>query len=113
VLAPLPVQELAGQSAPGSTFLLPEGFILRNHQVRLHIVQERANPLFWKLLKRFGTFAPAAMLINTSFNKSGESLVAKPADAFCSHFCSGIDALVIGNLFLSRIPFQLWPSRTS
>jgi len=92
-----------GTVRPG-VHVLPEGFILPNHQVRLHIVQERANPLFWKLLKRFGTVAPAPMLINTSFSISGESLVAKPQDAFRSYFCSGTDALVIGNLFLSKNP---------
>jgi carbamoyltransferase len=84
--------------------VLPDGFTQPGNQVRLHVVQEKANPLFWKLLKRFGTVAPAPMLINTSFNLAGESLVTKPQDAFRSYFCSGIDALVIGNFFLSKSP---------
>jgi len=99
-----------GRVRPGAN-VLPEGFALPNNQVRLHLVQEKANPLFWKLLKQFGTVAPAPMLINTSFNLAGESLVAKPQDAFRSYFCSGIDALVIGNFFLLKnaVPGLLAP----
>jgi carbamoyltransferase len=92
-----------GTVRPGED-VLPDGFTLPGNQVRLHVVQEKANPLFWKLLKRFGTVAPAPMLINTSFNLAGEALVTKPQDAFRSYFCSGIDALVIGNFFLSKSP---------
>jgi carbamoyltransferase len=82
--------------------VLPEGFALPGKRVRLHVVQEKANPLFWRLLKRFGEVAPAPMLINTSFNLAGEPLVSKPQDAFRSYFCSGVDALVIENFVLSK-----------
>jgi len=82
--------------------VLPEGFALPGKRVRVHVVQEKANPLFWRLLKRFGEVAPAPMLINTSFNLAGEPLVTKPQDAFRSYFCSGLDALVIENFVLSK-----------
>jgi carbamoyltransferase len=88
---------------PGAE-VLPEGFTLPGNQVRLQVVEKRANPLFWQLLKRFGTVAPAPMLINTSFNMAGEALVAKPQDALRSYFCSGIDALVIDRFVLSKYP---------
>ena len=84
--------------------VLPEGFALPGGRVRVHVVQQKANPLFWKLLKRFGEVAPAPMLINTSFNLAGEPLVTKPQDAFRSYFCSGLDALVIENFVLSNQP---------
>jgi carbamoyltransferase len=84
--------------------VLPEGFALPGNQVRVHVVQEKANPLFWRLLKRFGAVAPAPMLINTSFNLAGEPLVGKPQDALRSYFCSGIDALVIESFLLSKYP---------
>lgn len=92
-----------GTVLPGND-VLPEGFALPGNQVRLHVVQEKANPLLWRLLKHFGAVAPAPMLINTSFNLAGEALVAKPQDAFRSYFCSGIDALVIESFFLSKYP---------
>jgi carbamoyltransferase len=82
--------------------VLPDGFALPGNRVRLQVVQRAANPVFWKLLKRFGEVAPAPMLINTSFNLAGEPLVCKPQDAFRSYFCSGVDALVIENFVLSK-----------
>lgn len=82
--------------------VLPEGFLLPGNLVRLHVVRQQSNPLFWRLLKRFGEQAPAPMLVNTSFNLFGEPLVVKPRDAMRSYFCSGIDALVVENFVLSK-----------
>ena len=81
---------------------LPEGFLLPNNLVRLQVVRESDNPLFWKLLKRSGQNAPAPILVNTSFNLFGEPLVVTPRDAIRSYFCSGTDALVIGNFLLGK-----------
>ncbi|MBZ5597262.1 MAG: carbamoyltransferase [Acidobacteriia bacterium] len=82
--------------------VLPEGFLLPGNRVRLHVVRQQSNPLFWRLLKRFGERAPAPLLVNTSFNLFGEPLVVKPRDAVRSYFCSGIDALVVDNFLLSK-----------
>jgi carbamoyltransferase len=82
--------------------VLPDGFLLPGGRVRLHVVERRSNPLFWRLLKRFGDHAPAPMLVNTSFNMFGDPLVVSPRDIIRSYFCSGIDALVIDNFVLSK-----------
>lgn len=71
-------------------------------RVRLHVVNRQTNPLFWSLLKAFGTQAPAPILLNASFNLFGEPLVVSPRDAVRSYFCSGVDALVIGNFLLIK-----------
>lgn len=81
---------------------LPEGFLLRDNLVRLQVVRESDNPLFWRLLKRSGENAPAPILVNTSFNLFGEPLVVTPRDAVRSYFCSGTDALVAGNFLLEK-----------
>jgi carbamoyltransferase len=81
---------------------LPQSFWLPGGLIRLHVVERRANPLFWNLLKRFGERAPAPMLLNTSFNLFGEPLVVTARDALRSYFCSGLDALVIDNFVLSK-----------
>ena len=83
---------------------LPEGFELPGGLVRLHTVSKEANPALWNLLKRFGLHAPAPMLINTSFNLFGEPLVVSPLDAIRSYACSGIDALLMDNFLLTKIP---------
>ncbi|MFZ0736560.1 MAG: carbamoyltransferase C-terminal domain-containing protein [Candidatus Acidiferrales bacterium] len=77
-------------------FLLPGG------ELRLHVVERAANPLFWALLKKSGEGAPAPLLVNTSFNLFGEPLVVTPRDAVRSYFCSGTDALVAGNFILTK-----------
>ena len=81
---------------------LLEGFVLPGDRVRLHVVEREANPMLWRLLKRFGERAPAPLLVNTSFNLFGEPLVVTPRDAVRSYFCSGIDALMMGNFLLSK-----------
>jgi len=90
-----------GYARPAASNLL-EGFLLPGDRVRLHVVERGANPLFWRLLKRFGEQAPAPMLVNTSFNLFGEPLVISPRDAARSFFCSGIDALMIGDFLLNK-----------
>jgi carbamoyltransferase len=90
-----------GRVRPGSR-CLPENFLLTDRQVRLHVVEQRSNPLFWRLLKRFGEQSPAPMLVNTSFNLFGEPLVLTPRDAIRSYFASGLDALVIDTFALSK-----------
>jgi carbamoyltransferase len=77
-------------------FLLPGG------RVRLHAVERAANPLLWRLLDAFGKGAPAPFLVNTSFNLFGEPLVVTPREAVRSFFCSGIDALVLGDFLLTK-----------
>jgi carbamoyltransferase len=85
---------------------LPEAFVLPGNVVRLHLVERHSNPALWNLLKRFGMYAPAPILINTSFNLFGEPLVVSPLDAIRSYNCSGIDALMINNFLLSKVPVQ-------
>lgn len=92
---------------------LPDGFLLPGNLVRLQVVQQRSNPVFWRLLKRFGELAPAPLLVNTSFNLFGEPLVVRPRDAVRSYFCSGIDALVIDNFVLSKTAANTTPVSVS
>ena len=91
---------------------VPRGFCLPGDRIRLHVVERKSNPIFWKLLKRFGEHAPAPLLLNTSFNMAGEPLVARPQDAVRSYFCSGIDALVIENFVLSKAAIPRAVART-
>jgi carbamoyltransferase len=90
-----------GFAKPEAARLL-DGFLLPGGRVRLHVVERAANSSLWRLLDRFGQFAPVPMLVNTSFNLFGEPLVVSPHDAVRSYFCSGIDALIIGNFSLTK-----------
>ena len=79
-----------------------ERFAFHGNIVRVHTVEKQANPLFWKLLHKFGESAPAPILVNTSFNLFGEPLVTDPRGAVRSFYCSGIDALAIGPFLLVK-----------
>ncbi len=71
-------------------------FTFNGAAIRVHTVEKQSNPLFWKLLHKFGESAPAPMLVNTSFNLFGEPLVTDPRSAVRSFYCAGVDALAVG-----------------
>lgn len=77
-------------------------FAFHGDDVRVHTVDREANPLFWKLLHKFGESAPAPILVNTSFNLFGEPLVTDPRGAVRSFYCAGVDALALGPFLLVK-----------
>jgi carbamoyltransferase len=79
-----------------------ERFAFHGNLVRVHTVEQHANPIFWKLLHKFGESAPAPILVNTSFNLFGEPLVTDPRGAVRSFYCAGIDALALGPFLLVK-----------
>ncbi len=79
-----------------------ERFTFNGRSVRVHTVEKSVNPRFWNLLRRFGEVGPAPVLVNTSFNLFGEPLVCGPREAIRSFYCSGIDALVMGNFLVVK-----------
>lgn len=79
-----------------------ERFAFHGNSMRVHTVDKDANPLFWKLLHKFGESAPAPILVNTSFNLFGEPLVTDPRGAVRSFYCAGVDALALGPFLLVK-----------
>jgi carbamoyltransferase len=79
-----------------------ERFAFHGNAVRVHTVEKQANPMFWKLLHKFGESAPAPILVNTSFNLFGEPLVTDPRGAVRSFYCAGVDALALGPFLLVK-----------
>jgi carbamoyltransferase len=79
-----------------------ERFAFNGDTVRVHTVEQHDNPLFWKLLHKFGESAPAPILVNTSFNLFGEPLVTDPRGAVRSFYCAGVDALALGPFLLVK-----------
>jgi carbamoyltransferase len=64
---------------------------------RLQAVTRETNPLYHRLLERFGEATGVPVLLNTSFNLRGEPIVNTPADAFRTFRASDMDALVLDN----------------
>ena len=68
---------------------------------RLQTVERDVNPLYWKLLKRFGELTGVPILINTSFNEN-EPIVNTPAQALDCFRRTNMDTLVIGSFLISK-----------
>jgi carbamoyltransferase len=79
-----------------------ESAILADDLIRVHMVSEEDNPLYWRLLHAAGKATGLAVLYNTSFNLFGEPLVCTPRDAVRSFYSSGIDAMFIGSFLLQK-----------
>jgi len=69
---------------------------------RVHTVSQKTNPLFWRLLNKFGEKTGVPVLLNTSFNLMGDPIVCSPREAVRSYCCSGIDALAINHFLLQK-----------
>ena len=69
--------------------------------MRVQIVEEDTNPLFYELLREFEK-AGVSVLLNTSFNIKGEPIVCTPRDAIRTFYSTGLDALILGPYVLSK-----------
>jgi carbamoyltransferase len=69
---------------------------------RLQTVDARAAPRFANLLRAFARRTGCPVLLNTSFNRRGEPIVATPLDALACFVGSGLDCLVLEDVVLPR-----------
>jgi carbamoyltransferase len=70
--------------------------------IRAHVVAEKDNPLYHRLLREAGKATGLPVLYNTSFNLFGDPLVSAPRDAVRSFYSSGVDAMFVGNFLLEK-----------
>jgi len=68
---------------------------------RLQTVEKDVNPLYWKLLRRFGDLTGVPILINTSFNEN-EPIVNTPREALDCFLRTNMDVLVMGPFSLHK-----------
>ena len=73
-----------------------------NGTARVHVVRKEANPRYWELLTRFGEKTGVPILLNTSFNVKGESIVCTPEDAIRCFLGTGIDHLALDGWLVSK-----------
>ncbi|MBN2006514.1 MAG: carbamoyl transferase [Anaerolineae bacterium] len=73
---------------------------------RVQTVSKETNPLYWKLIKRFGDLTGIYMVVNTSFNDNKEPIVCTPADAINCYLNTDIDALVVGPFWMEKTPVE-------
>jgi carbamoyltransferase len=68
---------------------------------RLQTVEKEVNPLYWKLIRRFGDRTNVPVLLNTSFNEN-EPIVHTPAQAVDCFLRTRMDVLAIGSFLLLK-----------
>lgn len=70
--------------------------------LRPQMVQKETNPRYWELINEFGKLTGESIVLNSSFNVMGESIVNNPKEAIRCFYDSGIDALFIGNYYIKK-----------
>jgi carbamoyltransferase len=68
---------------------------------RPQTVDRSANPRYWGLLDRFDAVTGVPLLLNTSFNIQ-EPIVCTPTQALKTFSASGVDALALGDFWVTR-----------
>jgi carbamoyltransferase len=69
---------------------------------RLQTVHASTNPLFSDLIARVGKQTGTPMVLNTSLNAYNDPMACEPHQAMRTFFCTGLDALVMGNFVLDK-----------
>jgi hypothetical protein len=79
----------------------------RDQTARVQTVTREQNPLFRRLLARFGEVTGVPALLNTSFNVNGEPIVCGPQDAVECFLSTDLDVLVLGERLVERRTLEL------
>ena len=69
---------------------------------RLQTVFSQTNPLYYRLIERFGQATGVPVVLNTSFNLRGEPIVTTPAHAYSTFRRSEMDLLVMGHHLVTK-----------
>jgi carbamoyltransferase len=69
---------------------------------RPQVVTRTANPDYYDLIDTFDRKGGAPLVLNTSFNLSGDPIVCTPEDAVGTFYNCGLDALAIGDYLLEK-----------
>ncbi len=73
-----------------------------DNTARVQTVTKKQNPKLYQLLEIFGGRSELPVLINTSFNTKGESMVETPDEAIKTFIMTDIDYLIIGNYCITK-----------
>ena len=97
--APFMILALTGtekmvKEAPATTFI--------DKSIRVQDVKREINPEFHSLISNFGNVSGTPVLLNTSFNRSGQAIVHTPEQALHDLKFSGLDCLVLENYLVKK-----------
>ena len=70
--------------------------------LRPQLVKKEVNPLYHRLIRRFGELSGEYAVLNTSFNVKGEPIVCTPRQAVKCFFDTGLDVLIMGHYVVKK-----------
>lgn len=70
--------------------------------LRPQVVRKEVNPLYHRLISRFGELTGEYIVLNTSLNLMGEPIACHPRDALRCFYDNGMDMLCLGNLIVEK-----------
>ena len=101
---PSPFMLFAPMTRPEKARLIP-GVVHVDGTSRPQTISSDSEPSFWKLVSEFYALTEIPLVLNTSFNISGEPIVETPKDAVSAFLRSGLDYLVLEDyLVWKRLP---------
>jgi carbamoyltransferase len=103
--------EMLGQEVPymNQVFKVKDSFIAglpsithADKTARVQTVRSTFNPYIFSLLKKFEKLSGYPILLNTSFNLRGQTMVLDPTTAIKTFYDCEMDYLVLGNYLISK-----------
>jgi carbamoyltransferase len=103
--------EMLGQEVPymNQVFKVKDKFIAglpsithADETARVQTVRSTFNPHIFTLLKKFEKLSGYPILLNTSFNLRGQTMVLDPTTAIKTFYDCEMDYLVLGNYLISK-----------
>lgn len=73
-----------------------------DYSARIQTVNKDDNPLYYKVIEKFGQKYGCPVVINTSFNVRGEPIVCTPEDAYTCFMRTNMDYLLMGNFLIEK-----------
>jgi carbamoyltransferase len=74
----------------------------RDNTTRPQVVTQERNKRYHKLLREFKKQTGIGVVLNTSFNDSGEPIVRTPREAVRDFYSMGLDALIVEDVLLIK-----------
>ena len=103
--------DMLGQEVPymNQVFQVKDNFIAglpsithADGSARVQTVKSTFNPYIYLLLKKFGEKSGYPILLNTSFNLRGQTMVLDPETAIKTFYDCEMDYLVLGSYIISK-----------
>lgn len=70
--------------------------------IRPQVLEEKVNPDYYRIIKRFEELTGVSGVLNTSFNLHGEPIVYTPSDAIRTFENSGLNYLALGRFLITK-----------